>query len=172
MSLEPLKSVSISAEKMPPDFVFADFEVVREGWNKYKLEDGSILKSKFVLIHIIMEKNYKEIIEKAKTKKGLTIKLALQSRNVVGVESPMKLRGEPDTKTYTTRELRSFIAKEDLDFETLTERWNIYKLENGITVKIRNAPIRISRTSKFDSQGLPIYLIDSTADVKVTLPKK
>jgi hypothetical protein len=171
MTLESLKSASL-AEKMPPDFVFVDFEAVREGWNRYKLEDGSILKTKFVLISAIMEKNFKEIMERAKTEKGLKMGFGFQSHNVIGVEASVELRGQPDTKTYPLEELRSSIVNEDIDFEVITETWNVYKLENGIVIKVRNAPISVSRTSKFDSRGLPIYLVDSTADVKVTLPKK
>lgn len=172
MTLESLKSTPLSVKKVPPDFVFVDFEVVREGWNRYKLEDETILKTKFVLISVIMERNYKKIMEKAKTKKGLKIGFGFKSQNVIGVEAPVRLRGEPDTKTYTIEQLRSFVVKEDLDFESLKETWNVYNLENGITIKVRNAPVSVSRTSKFDSRGLPIYLVDSTADVKVRLPKK
>jgi len=172
MTLESLKSTSFSVEKVPPDFVFVDFEVVREGWSRYRLEDETILKSKFVLISVAMEKNYMEIMERAKTEKGLKIGFSFNSQNVIGVEAPMRLRGEPDTKTCTIEELRSSIVEEDLDFEIQTEIWNVYKLKNGITVKVRNAPISISRTSKFDSRGLPIYLVDWTADVKVKLPER
>lgn len=171
MTLESLKSTSVPVKKVPPDFVFVDFKVVREGWNKYKLEDDTILKTKFVLINVMMEKNYKKIMERAKTKKGLKIGFGFKSQNVIGVEVPIKLRGEPDTKKHTIEELRSFIVKEDIDFEPLKEIWNVYNLENGITIKVRNSPISVSRTSKFDDRGLPIYLVDSTADVKVRLPK-
>jgi hypothetical protein len=172
MTLESLKSTLVSVEKVPPDFVFVNFEVVREEWNRYRLEDETILKAKFVLTSIMMEKNYKEIMERAKTEKGLKMRCGFNSRSVIGVEAPVRLRGDPDIKTYTIEELRASIAKEDIDFEPLKETWNAYKLENGITIKVRNAPISVSRTSKFDSLGLPIYLVDWTADVKVALPKK
>ena len=172
MTLESLKSTSVSVKKVPPDFVFVDFEVVREGWNRYRLEDGTILKTKFVLISVTMEKNYKKIMERAKTEKGLKMGFGFKSQNVIGVEAHMRLRGESDTKTYTIGELRSSIVKEDLDFEVQTEIWNVYKLKNGITIKVRNSPINVSRTSKFDNRGLPIYLVDWTADVKMRLPKK
>jgi len=172
MTLESLSKVAISSEKFPSDFVFADFEVVREGWNKYKLEDRSILKTKFVLISVIMEKNYKEIMERAKTEKGLKVGLGFQAHDVVGVEAPVELRGEPDSGKYRVEELRSSIIKEDMDFEVVSETWSIYKLENGIAIKVRSAPVSVSRTSKFDERGSPIYLVDSTADMKVSLPKK
>jgi len=171
MSSKALKIMPVSPE-LPKDFVFVDFEVLREGWNRYKLEDESILKTKFVLMNIMLEKNYKEIMERQKTEKGLKMGIGFQSHIIVGVEAPPKLRGEPDTKTYSVEELRSSIVKEDLDFEAVTETWNFYALENGITIKVRNTPISVSRTNKFDKQGLPIYLVDSTADMKVALSKK
>jgi len=58
VSTPPLKKVKESL-----DFVYADFEVVRERWNKYKLEDNSILKTKFVLINVILEKTLDEAVK-------------------------------------------------------------------------------------------------------------
>jgi len=162
----------VSGEKIPRDFVFVNLEVVREGWNSYKLEDGSILKTKFVLINVIMEKNFKQKIEKARTEKGLGLGLGISSHNVIGVEAPIELRGEPSTKACSLDELRASVVKEDMDFDVIKETWNVYKLEEGIMMKARSSPINVSRTSKFDMHGLPIYLVDFTADVKVSLPKK
>jgi len=162
----------VSGEKLPRDFVFVSFEAAREGWNSYKLEDGSILKTRFVLINVIMEKNFKQKIEKARTEKGIGLGVGFSSNNVIGVEASIELRGEPSTKACSLDELRASVVKEDMDFDIIKETWNVYKLEEGIVMKARSSPITISRTSKFDSHGLPIYLVDFTADVKVSLPKK
>ncbi len=163
---------TILSEKMPPDFAFVDFEVVREEWNSYKLEDEAVLKSKFVLINVIMEKDFKAKIEKTKAEKGVKVGLGISSSNVIGVEAPLELRGEQSTKPCTPEELRASVVKDDIDFEVVKETWNVYKLENGIVMKSRSAPVNVARTSKFDNRGLPIYLADFTADVKVSLPKK
>lgn len=167
-----LKPILRLGGKMPSDFVFVNFDVVREGWNSYKLEDDATIKTKFVLIDVIMEKNYKEKIERAKMEKGVRIELGFSSQNVVGVEVPLGLRGEPSTKTYTRDDLRASVVKDDMDFEVIKETWNVYALEKGIVLKARSSPVNVARTSKCDSRGLPIYLVDFTADVKVSGPKK
>jgi len=161
------------------DFVYADFEVVRERLNKYKLEDNSILKTKFVLINVILEKTLDEavkefeiLIEKGKKPEGLKMGIGFQSRNIMGIEAPRRLRGEPSSKTYKIEELRASIVKDDLDFEVSEETWNSYKLKNGITLKIRSSPISVSRTSKFDIRGTPIYVVDFGADIKMDLPTR
>jgi hypothetical protein len=163
------QNVPSSAGEVSMDYEFVDFEVIREGWNRYRLEDGSILKVKFILINAITEKNFAKIIKKTKPGKAQKVDFAIQPETVFGIEAPMNLRGEPDTKKYTETELLSSIVKKDIDFEAITETWNIYKLKNGLTLKVRNSPINVSRTSKFDERGLPLYVIESAADIKITL---
>jgi len=166
------KTVLLSAEKIPPDFLFVEFETEKEGWNVYKLEDGSLLKSKFVMITVMAERDFKEKIERARTEKGVKGGLWFSSNNVVGVEAPLKLRGEPSQGAFTQEELRASVVNNDIDFEVVKETWNVYKLEKGIILKTRSSPINVARTSKFDSKGLPIYLVDSTVSIKIALPKK
>lgn len=177
--MKTVEASSSSTTKEHLDFQYVDFKVDREKWNRYKLEDESILKTKFVLINATIEKDLEETVREAeqkmkKTKKPIRLKIGLviQTRNLLGIESPRRLRGDPDTKSYSAEELRRSIVKEDLDFDVLTERWNIYKLKNGITLKVKYAPKVVSRSSKFDSRGTPIYLVDSAADVKFELPKQ
>lgn len=157
------------------DYHFVDFDVIREDWNKYKLEDGTIIKTKFVLINVMVEKTLKELISEAKAKKKKGSKqlmgIAIQSKNVVGVEAPKKLKGAPSSQ-YTPQELQASIIHKDVDFEVIKERRNEYKLKNGMIIKVRASPFAISKTSKFDSQGLPIYSVNSTADVIFVFPEE
>jgi hypothetical protein len=166
-----VKSSLNSAKKPLADLEYVDFEVEKENWNKYRLKDGAILKTKFVLINVLAEKGFKEKIKRAKTEKGIGIGFEFQSSNVIGVEIPPNLMGEPTASHYSPQELEASVVEDEIDFETVAESWNAYKLNDGIYMKVRNSPIRIRRTNKFDSRGVPIYLVDFTADVKV-FPKK
>lgn len=148
-----------------------EFEVEKEVWNRYRLEDNTILKAKFVLINIFAEKDFEDKIRKAKTEKGAKVGFEFQSTNVVGVIVPPNLLGEPSNQHYSPQELEASVVKDEMDFETITESWNVYRLNGGIILKVRNSPIRIRRTNKFDSRGMPIYLIDFVADVKF-VPQK
>jgi len=162
----------LNSEKKTSDFKYVSFVVKKEPWNRYKLEDKSILKTKFILINVTMAKTLDEVLkEREKNKKLVEIGMGIQSRNVVGVEVPNELRGKP-TPEYTQEELRSSIVEEDLDFEILNgEYWNEYQLENGIRLKVKNTLMNVAKTSKFDDTGAPIYLVDGVATIKASLPK-
>jgi len=163
-----------ASKKLLLDLESAEFEVEKEVWNRYRLEDNAILKSKFVLINVFAEKGFKEKIRlklKAKTEKEDKVGFEFQPSNVVGVVVPRNLIGGPSNQRYSPQELESSVVKDEMDFETITESWNVYKLEDGVLLKVRSSPLRVRRTSKFDSRGMPIYLVDFVADVKI-VPKK
>ncbi|MBS7632540.1 hypothetical protein KEJ15_02810 [Candidatus Bathyarchaeota archaeon] len=124
-----------------------------------------------MLINAFAEKDFEEKIKKARTEKGIKVGFEFQSSNVVGVVAPRNLIGEPSNQRYSPQELESSVVKDEMDFETITESWNAYRLDGGILLKVRNSPIRVRRTSKFDSRGMPIYMVDFVADVKF-IPKK
>jgi hypothetical protein len=157
----------------PLSFQFVDFEVIREEWNKYKLEDGVTLKMKFVLVSVMIEKSLEELIKEAKEKKGMKIDvgIGIQSRIILGVEAPKKLRGQT-SGPYNPQDLQASIIKRDMDFDVITEKRNEYKLENGITIKVKSSPLEISKTSKYDQQGLPIYTVNQTADMRIIFPEE
>lgn len=167
-----VKQKGITTTKPPTrNYHIIDFDVVREEWNKYKLEDGIIIKSKFVLINFMLEKSLEELIKEAKKKSKKGMGISLQSKNIMGVEAPIKLRGIPSS-SYTPQELQASIIKKDVDFEVIKERRNEYKLKNGMIIKVRHSPLEISKSSKFDSQGLPIYMVNSTADIGFVFPEE
>jgi len=61
----------------------------------------------------------------------------------------------------------------DLDFETVKEDWNVYKLQDGTTLKIRLVLEGVKRLKKYNPDGTPIYLINSGKSVRaVDIPKE
>lgn len=152
---------------------FIDFKVENEEWNKYELEDHTILRVKFVLTGAMVDKTMEEIKKEArKSGKKLKIGFTIGSQNVFGVESPTRLRGRPDSRRYSPEELRASIVKPKLGFVTTRETWNSYLLENGMSIKAKISPTFINRTSKFDIRGIPIYTLDFTIDVLLNLPEQ
>lgn len=167
------KEVQLVVEKpVISKAVFVDFETEREEWNKYRLADKTVLRIKFVISRVEMEESLDEIAKKVKPGQKLKLALGFSATTVYGVESPPELRGDPDPKKCTTEELRASIVDAEIDFETVRATWNSYVLQNGIRVKARFSPISISRTSKFDGGGMPVYFIHSGVDVKVNLPER
>lgn len=165
------RRVLVIEKPIPSKAMFLDFEIEREEWNKYLLEDGTLLRVKLILTGTLIDKNIEELAKEAKSAQKLTIGFAIRSRNIFAVEPPPELRGPPDSKRYSPEELRASIVKEELDFETKRETWNSYLFENGIRMKARISPTSVNMTSKFDSGGMPVYFVDSAIDVKLKLPE-
>ena len=62
---------------------------------------------------------------------------------------------------------------EDLDFMEEKEQWNIYKLNDGTTLKVKLVLQGVKRLQKCDPTGSPIYLIKSTNIVRaVDIPQE
>jgi hypothetical protein len=62
---------------------------------------------------------------------------------------------------------------EDVDFNEIEEKWNVYKLKDGTTLKIKLVLIGIKRLKKHNPDGTPIYLINSQNVVRVIdVPKE
>ena len=57
---------------------------------------------------------------------------------------------------------------EEVDFENEKEEWNVYKLSDGSTLKVKLVLVNVVRSrDKYDPLGNPIYGITSQNIVKV-----
>lgn len=62
---------------------------------------------------------------------------------------------------------------EELDFTEEKEYWNIYKLSDGTTLKVKLVLTGVKRLNQYMPDGSPIYLIRSTNAVRaVNIPKE
>jgi hypothetical protein len=164
----------IMEKPVPLNASFVGFKIEREDWNEYRIADNTILKTRFVLLGVLMDKTIDEIrdvLKRLPTDQALKMGFGFRSQTLFSMESPPNRRGSPESKRYSVPELRDSVVEEDIDFETVKSTWNSYLLENGMRLKIRLSPTLVSRTSKFDDAGIPIYVIDSTLDIKVTMPE-
>ena len=60
----------------------------------------------------------------------------------------------------------------DLDFKELEEHWNIYKLSDGSTLKVRLVLRGVKRLKRYEPDGTPIYIINSINVVRaVEIPE-
>ncbi|NQE46158.1 hypothetical protein C5S31_09075 [ANME-1 cluster archaeon GoMg2] len=65
------------------------------------------------------------------------------------------------------------IEAEDVDFDTIKEDWNEYKLEDGTTLKFKTIISSVIRTEEYDPMtGDPVYHIRSTNVLRVKVPKE
>ncbi len=64
-------------------------------------------------------------------------------------------------------------SAEDVDFDEEHESWNVYKLKDGTTLKVKLVLAGVKRLKKHNPDGSPIYLINSKNMVRVAnVPKK
>jgi len=157
------------------EYKYIPFKVERELWARYRLEDNTILKVKVVLVNVRMNVSLVEALKKQReTKEKVPVGMHVQVHIVIGVEVPPDLRGPPDTKIYSPSELANSVIQEDLEPERLdpTTWVSIYELQNEMKLKVQHTLVDVSKTDKYEANGDPIYLVSSSADIKVIMPKK
>jgi hypothetical protein len=139
-----------------------DFDVLREPWNVYQLEEGPILRVKYVLTRFVRQKEA-----------GGRVGYAFKGQNVVSVSHfPKELRGPPSPGMYSPEELQASIVKESVRYSTLVEEWNEYAVEDGANMRVKLTVVQVSKTNKTDNDGDPIYLVKTSLIPQITPPKK
>lgn len=78
--------------------------------------------------------------------------------------------GQPDSKVYTPTELQHSITH-DVRYTTITQDWNEYVVDDGANIKVQPMVTKVSKTSKFDLHGDPVYLVNVQGNVVVERPK-
>jgi hypothetical protein len=62
---------------------------------------------------------------------------------------------------------------EEIDFEEKEEHWNVYKLKDGTTLKVKLILVGVRRLKKHNPDGTPIYVINSQNVVRaINIPKE
>lgn len=142
-----------------------DFDVLKEIWNKYELADNAVVKVKIVLTGVSKTQQEK----KTKTAAPAPPKYSLDFKNVVVVLS--NERGKPDTKVYSPKELQASVIKDDMRFSTTTQDWNEYVVDDGTRIKVQPMIMKVVKTSKFNTRGVPVYWTDIQLTMQIKTPK-
>jgi len=146
---------------MLKNYEYLEFETVREDWNEYKIEDGTLLRIKFVMIKIL----------RREIPGGYDFRF--NSNTIIGIHSPEI--GEPTNERYTLEELSKSIVKTDMEFKPLNkeEIWNKYVIKkDGSEIMVKIEITNIIKTNKYDEYGDPIYQIQTQPIFKMNPPKK
>ena len=134
---------------------FVDVEVIKENWNTYETEDGSIIKQKY-LISFIIDTGEKD--EEGKSKYWFA------NNSITTVYSPKKIRGPPD-KNYPVNELEKYIIQPNVKFRQIFDGGNNeYKTEKFLII-LRNIVKKIDKTNKFDQKGNIQYIVRSEIEI-------
>ncbi len=153
---------------------YVDFKIKKEPWNIYKFEDGTLYKSRFILIMAHFEKKTEELIQEMIDSGEKEIKvgtgIGIKHQVLTGVSTPESLMGTPSLNSDIV--LSDHIIQEDLDFEPINEPFFEYEFENGFTLKGKVVLMNVDKTDVFDQSGMPVYLVNNTVEAKVKLPPK
>lgn len=59
-----------------------------------------------------------------------------------------------------------------VDFETMREEYNSYKLSDGSTIRMKTVVTSIIRTEEFTPAGEPVYIVNSQNVVVADVPEE
>ena len=121
-----------------------DFDVLSESWNKYRLEDGSILKIKNPAVKVFKTTKVDSLGNSVYKTAGTTL---------ISCLVPKELKGTPSPPSEITQ--ADIIA--DLKFVTISEEWCEYKVSDGVLLRAKTVLTKVSKTKKFNLYGEPLY---------------
>ena len=132
-----------------------DFEIIKEPWNKYQFADNSVLKTRAIL------KKVERVMEGDK----ISFKMDVQNLTVIYANS--ELKGEPNPNPISKQEMKKSIDKPDMRYDTLSQEFNEYLLDDGTKLKIFTNVISVSRTTRKDAKGDPVYQVQTKNNIEV-----
>ncbi len=129
-----------------------EFTVRDEPWTKYKLEDGTLVFGRLVILKIFRGDEYDAT--------GQPI-YGWQSQNLFTTICPKTLRGPPTVPPPTSLD-PSVTNTTHIDFERVgSEKWNVYELSDGSLLRTKLEVTGVLRTDKFGQDGEPLYIVNN-----------
>ncbi|PIU59826.1 hypothetical protein COS86_02175 [Candidatus Bathyarchaeota archaeon CG07_land_8_20_14_0_80_47_9] len=158
-------------EPMFPVFEEVEFEIEKEVWNVYELDDKSTIKMRCILVKLLTSSVPTTVPPATGVPpgaKGFEFQSVFQ--NIVTViRSPPELMGKP-TAQLTPQEIEK-LEKIEVGYTPYLEDWNVYRLPDGTKLKIKLVVSAIYRIPKqYDPFGYPIYFVNSTNAI-IPVPK-
>ena len=132
-----------------------EFSIVKEPWNKYEIQDGSILKIRTILEAV------RQLTE------GNKIKYHINTRHLTTVYPNSSLKGIPNPNPTPNQEIQNATEKSNLSYSVLGQNSNEYVLENKTKIKIDTSISTISRSKLYNKFGEPIYTIRVSHTVNI-----
>ena len=139
---------------------YIDFEVIKESWNKYSLQDGTKFKVRSILQSVWAEK------VGGKIKHNVEV-----AQHQVWLCDPT-VQGKPSTEQYEPKQLEENIEVKRCPYTTIQYEPSEYVLDDGSRIVLHDTLVNIARTSLFNAVGDRIYIVTSTGQMSVAPPQK
>lgn len=133
-----------------------DFDIRKEPWNQYEIHDGSILKIRTILMKVErVAINNKEF------------KFNMETQTLPVIHAANDLKGSPNPKPVLNSEITKAIEVPNMRYNTKSQEFNEYYLDDGTTIKIYTNVTDISRSRLKNRSGDPIYSITTSNQVDI-----
>ena len=137
-----------------------DFDIVKEPWNKYEIQDGSVLKIRTILMKV------ERILENKQ------FKFNMETQTLTVIHAGSDLKGKPNPKPVSNLEIQQAIEKPNMRYNTIAQEFNEYALDDGTMIKIYTHVTNISRSTLKNKSGDPIYSVMSSNQVDIRPSKQ
>ena len=135
---------------------YLPFEILAEPWCRFRLEDGTTLRVRYILLKMLRAPG--------ETTTGLK-SASVSSQILVAVESTSDQRGAPGP-IPSPGEVSSNIDRE-VAFESVDVAPSVYRFEKDRTLVVTTSLIRVRRTTLFGPDGDRIYQVETGSQVAV-----
>jgi hypothetical protein len=133
------------------------FEVIKEPWNEYELEDGTIIRSRFILKKVDINKDIQPP------------QLKIDFQHIASsIASKSSVQGIPSTDTFDPH--NPTILNNDEKYSTRLQEWNEYICRDGTRIRVNCTVSNIQRTNKYDTYGDPIFVVNPLINMEVKPP--
>ena len=134
---------------------YLDFEVDKEEWSAYSLQDGTKIKIRAMLESVEAE--------------GRQSKMQIELKVVCPCDE--SVRGESTQEQYTQEQLRQSVEIEHCQHTTPRYEPSVYVLDNNTRVAIHHNVINIARTHLYDQKGDRTYSVSANASMTAQVPQ-
>ena len=137
-----------------------DFDVHNEPWLSYELNDNTKIKTRYILTRLY--RKTQEDNKRYYNFDGQTMTVAI---------IPPENMGPKDEKIYSPDEMKNSIIQDDVQYKSRSsEDWNDYTAHDGSRIRLKMMVTGIKKTSLYDKNGEPVYLVENTAMIQVREP--
>lgn len=159
-----------------PQYEEEDFDVEKEVWNVYELEEGThrvTLKMRTILTKLLKPRIMKdEPLPPGVPPGAKKMELQMSFQNIVIVSScPPELMGSP-SKPIPSVQFQK-LPREQIKYIPFHEDWNVYKLSGGMKIQVKLVVSSVERVKgRYDQFGYPIYNVQSTNALAPVIPTR
>ena len=100
---------------------------------------------------------------------GDKISFNIDAQTLTVIYADSSLKGTVNPNPVSQQELQKTIDKQDMRYDTLSQDFNEYDLDDGTKMKIFTHVSSITRTTSRDKSGDPIYMVQSSSSLEIKL---